>query len=241
MLNENVMERYLNALLNGDRTVCRSVIESALQTGVPANTVYTDVIWPIMVEIDDLYREEKKTSAQEAFATRINRTIVDQLQNKLPKRGQKFKKIVICSTASEYGELGAQMIADLFESDGWEVRFIGGSVSHDDTLSFVNGYCPDILLLYGVTPAEAPQVRTFIDTIKTINACPDMKVMLSGGIFNRAEGLWEEIGADLFASTADQAVLAATDENPSVPKRTINRRKKKAVIIEETIQMEAVN
>lgn len=241
MLNENILERYLDALLNGDRTACRRVIEGALQTGVPANTVYTDVIWPIMIEIDKLYRDEKISSAQEAFATRINRTIVDQLQNKLPKRGQKSKKIVICSTASEYGELGAQMIADLFESDGWEVRFIGGSVNHDDTLSFVNGYCPDILLLYGVTPSEAPGVRSFIDTIKTINACPDMKVMLSGGVFNRAEGLWEEIGADLFAPTADLAVQIACDENPPVPQRTINRRKKKNTVIEEAIQMETVN
>ena len=97
MLKENVLARYLEALLKGDRIECRTVIEETLQSGVPANSVYMDVIWPVMVEIDSLYRKDTIDSAQEALATRINRTIVDQLQNKLPRKAQQSKKIVVCS------------------------------------------------------------------------------------------------------------------------------------------------
>jgi len=229
MLQESVLKRYLSALLIGDRKACRTIIEEALQTGVPANSVYLHIIWPIMIEIEKLLRSEKITPTQEHLATRINRTIVDQLQNKLPRRTNKGKKIVICCALDELQELGAQMMTDLFESDGWEVRFLGGGLTNDDILAYINEYAPDILLIYGTAPKQAPDIRRLIDTIKAINAWPYLRIMVSGGLFNRAEGLWEEIGADLFAATANQALQVASAETPITrfDRRTINRRKKK--------------
>ncbi len=223
-----ILKQYLVSLLEGDRTRCRSVIEEAMQTGLPAISIYSEIIWPMMVEIDDLRRKGKISPIQENLATRINRTIVDQLQNKLPHRPEKFKKVTICCAQDEIHELGGQIMADLFESDGWEVRFLGGGLTNDDILEFTNEYAPDILLIYGTAPKQAPALRQLIDTIRGVNAWPDMKIMLSGGVFNRAEGLWQEIGADLFAPTAFEAVQAAAEDKPVEPEeRTINRRKRK--------------
>jgi methanogenic corrinoid protein MtbC1 len=228
MKKEYVLERYLDSLLKGDRNACRAVIEETLQSGVPANSVYMDVIWPVMVEIDKLYRNDTIDSVQEAFATRINRTIVDQLQNKLPRKIQRSKRIVVCSANSQNAELGAQMVTDLFESDGWETRFLGGTVNNDDILAFVHTYRPDILLLYGIEAKDTPRIRLLIDAIKTINAFPNMQIMLSAGVFGRADSLWEEIGADIFAETATDAVRLASADNDNIPtpKRTIKRRRK---------------
>lgn len=228
MKKEHVLERYLDSLLKGDRNACRAVIEETLQSGIPANSVYMDVIWPVMVEIDKLYRNDTIDSAQEAFATRINRTIVDQLQNKLPRKPQRSRRIVVFSANAQNAELGAQMVTDLFESDGWEARFLGGSVNNDDILAFIHTYRPDILLLYGIDAKDAPRTRQLIDSVKTINAFPNIRIMLSGGVFARAESLWEEIGADLFAETATDAVRLASEDADKIPmpQRTIKRRKK---------------
>lgn len=230
MVKEIFLAKYLDSLLQGDRGCCRAVVEELLQSGVPANSVYSDLIWPIMVEIDKLDRADKINPVQEHLATRINRTIVNQLQNKLPRRQERRKKVVICSAANEAGELGAQMMADLFESDGWQVRLLGGGLTNDDLLEFINQYCPDILLMYGATAPEAPGIRRLIDTIRGINAWPSMRIMLSGGLFNRAEGLWEEIGGDMFAATVAEALYLAADDEALArarPNRTIKRRRKR--------------
>jgi methanogenic corrinoid protein MtbC1 len=229
MVGDNILARYLDALLKGDRTLCRKVIEEALQSGIPANAVYADLIWPIMVEIEQLKRADRITSVQEHLATRINRTIVDQLQNKLPRRPGKAKKIVVCCAQDELQELGAQMAADLFESDGWEVKFVGGGLTNDDILAFVNEYAPDILFVYGTAPKQAPDVRRLIDRIRAVNAWPHMRIMLSGGVFNRAEGLWEEVGADLFAETAMKALQVASANPPpeSQPRQDDGSRRRK--------------
>jgi len=242
MIKEDILERYLEPLLRGDRKACRSVIEETLQSGVPAISVYVHLIWPIMIEIEKLLRADKITPIQEHLATRINRTIVDQLQNKLPRKPDKSKKIVICCAPHELQELGAQIMADLFEGDGWEVRFLGGGLTNDDILAFINEYAPDILLIYGTTPKQAPDVRRLIDHIKDINAWPHMRIMVSGGLFNRAEGLWEEIGADLFATTAIEAVQEASNNHPigRFERRTINRRKKKHQAIPQRLAVQTI-
>jgi methanogenic corrinoid protein MtbC1 len=52
MVRQDILERYLEPLLRGDRKACRAVIEESLQTGIPANSVYVHIIWPIMAEIE---------------------------------------------------------------------------------------------------------------------------------------------------------------------------------------------
>jgi methanogenic corrinoid protein MtbC1 len=229
MVKEHLIAKYLEALLRGDRRACRAVVEETLQSGIPANSVYLHLIWPVMAEIERLARADKITSVQEHLATRINRTIVDQLQNKLPRRPAKHKKVAVCCAQEELQELGAQMIADLFESDGWEVRFLGGGVSNDDVFAFINEYAPDVLLVYGTAAKQAPDVRRLIDRVRGVNAWPHLRIIVSGGLFNRAEGLWEEIGADGYAPTAAEVLLVAGDEsqvaNPD--RRTVNRRKRR--------------
>lgn len=236
MVKEETLARYLAPLLRGDRKACRAVVEETLQSGVPANSVYVHLIWPIMVQIENLLRRDKITPVQEHLATRINRTIVDQLQNKLPRRPSKGKKIAVCSARDELQELGAQMIVDLFESDGWEVRFLGGGLTNDDVFAFINEYAPDMLLLYGTSPKQAPDVRRLIDTIRGVDAWPDLRIMVCGGLFNRAEGLWEEIGADAFAATAIEAVQIASNYEhiERCERRTINRRKKRRSSVPES-------
>jgi len=228
MFDTAILDNYLDALLQGDRVRCRNIIEKILQSGTPTNLVYSDIIWPMMTEIEKLSRRGRITPAEEHLATRINRTLIDQLQNKLPKKSLRNKKIIICCTEDELQELGAQMMADLFESDGWEVKFLGGGLTNDDILEFINKYSPDVLLIYGTKPKQAPSIRKLIDTIKDVDAWPEMKIMVSGGIFKRAEGLWEEIGADIYAENAIEAVQYATNHKPQETEhRTINIRKRR--------------
>jgi len=241
MVTDMILERYLDALLKGDRSSCRTVIEETMQTGVPANSVYINVIWPIMVEIERLFAQDRISPIQQHLAVRINRTIVDQLQNKLPRRSVKNKKIVICCAPGESQELGSQIMADLFESDGWEVKFLGGGLTNDDILGFTNQCGPDILMIYGTTPKQAPDIRQLIDTIKEINAWPDMRILVSGGLFNRAEGLWQEMEADLYAENAIEALEVASSDAPvsNGEQRTINRRKKRRQVVQEQIAASA--
>ena len=69
-------------------------------------------------------------------------------------------------------------------------------------LKLIGDLRPDLLVMFGTLPSGVPAVRKLIDYLREVNSCPEMQIMCCGGIYKRAEGLAEEIGADLYAPDA---------------------------------------
>jgi methanogenic corrinoid protein MtbC1 len=180
-----------------------------------------------MENVEKLYRADRINLATEHMATRISRSIADQLQTRLPRQSANGKRILITCADGEPEELGAQMCADLFEAEGWEVFFVGGGVPNDEILGVVGQLRPDILLVFGTQPGGVANVRRLIDLVRQIGANPTMNIMLSGGVFNRADGLWKEVNADLFAPSANEALTMADQASPREPQVVIPGAPKK--------------
>lgn len=109
------------------------------------------------------------------------------------------------------------------------VRFVGGGVPEDEVLKLIGDLRPDLLILFGTLPQGMPAVRKLIDYLREVNSCPQMQVLCCGGIYRRAEGLAEEIGADLYAPDA-QAALEVATANPTrratVDQQTVGRTRR---------------
>lgn len=223
-----VLDQYMTPLLAGNRVACREYIaKQVTQTNDPTD-VYWNLLWPAMEKVDQLYRGDRINAASEHMATRINRTVADQLQAHLKRLQPIGKRMVIACADGEPEELGGQMCADLFESQGWDVYFLGGGVPNDEILNLLGQLRPDMLLIFGTQPAGVPGVRALIDMIRDIGVNPTMNVMVSGGVFNRADGLWKEVNADLYARTAAEALRQASSAIPRTPEtRTTGTPKKR--------------
>ena len=212
-----LLTEYLDPLLRGRRQDCRELIQSALSQGIQPRRLYHELLWPAQLHVETMYREDRINLAAEHMATRINRTVADHLQSRLDRLPPRGKRILITCAADEKEEFEAQMCADLFEADGWDVYFLGGGVPRDEITSLVGQLQPDILFLFGSKPTDAPAVRDLIDQVRLINAAPDMNIMVTGGVFNRAPGLWREAKADLFAPTVNDALVLATQAKARTP------------------------
>ncbi len=221
------VERFLESLLTGNRAECREFIQNELARTGSSQGIYENVIWPAMERIDNLYRRDQINIVTEHMATRINRSLADQLQPALRKQPENGKRILIMCAAGEQEELGAQMCSDLFEANGWDSYFLGGGVPNDEVVSLVGQLRPEILLVFGTVPHGVPEVRALIDQIREIASNPTMNIMISGGVFNRADGLWQEINADLFAPTAKEAIEVANASEPRIPEIRIPGAPKK--------------
>lgn len=228
-----LLSQYMDPLLNGRRSMCREIVKDALRGGVEPRKLYQELIWPAMERVEQLYRDDRINLASEHMATRINRTVADHIQSRLERRPAINRCILVACAAGEPEELSAQMCADLFEADGWDVFFLGGGVPEDEMVALVGKIQPDVLLIFGSRPQDAPTVRALIDQVREINACPKMNIMVSGGVFNRAAGLWREVKADLFAESAAEALELAIEapprlvesRQPGAPKKRRRRRR----------------
>jgi methanogenic corrinoid protein MtbC1 len=220
---------YLETLLAGDRVAARQLIETAVASNKSAPALLNELVWPAMEHIQDLYKDDRIPLASLNLATRLNRSLADQLTARLVRKPANGKTALIFCGDDEPEELGGQICADLFEAEGWNVRFAGGGVPNDEVLKMIGDERPNLLLMFATLASNVPAVRKLIDYLREVNSCPDMQIMCCGGIYRRAEGLAEEIGADLYAPDAAEAVAVASN-NPSkrasIEQQTVGRTRR---------------
>jgi methanogenic corrinoid protein MtbC1 len=228
-----VLANYVEALLDGSRKDARKVVESALAKGWTAATLLAEMIWPAMEKVQTDYKGDYISVAQMNLATRLNRSMTDLLGGKLERAASNGKKVLVFCGNAEPEELGGQITADLFEAAGYEVKFAGGGVPDDEVQGLIGSERPDLLVMFATLPSGVPAVRKLIDYLREVNANPSMQIMCCGGIYRRAEGLAEEIGADLYAPDAISAVTIASENQgrrANLDQQTVGRgrRTKKA-------------
>ena len=203
--------QYFEALLEGNRRECRRIMDQGREDGICPTEMLLDIIWPAVEKIDELFREDRIDFVAEHIATRINRVLADQMQVHLPVAEPTGRSLVVCCSDAQNHELGAQIITDLFEADGWQVRFVGSGVPMDELVQLVGRTQPDLLIYFGTEPGGIPEVRRTLQMLHRIGSSPHTAVLATGGVFNRAEGLWIEVGADSFAPDARIALAKARE------------------------------
>jgi MerR family transcriptional regulator, light-induced transcriptional regulator len=145
-----------------------------------------------------------------------------------PRNG---KTIFAFCGPSQNEELGGQMAADVLEAHGFAVTFAGGGMAGDEILAQIQENRPSVLLMFASAAGDLPAIRSVIDRLREIGACPHTQIAVGGGVFNRAEGLAEEMGADLWAT--DPLDLAELLISQSSMRASANQRsvgKKRAVV-----------
>lgn len=226
---QQALETYLKHLLSGDRAAARQFIAELLEHGASPFELLSGLIWQTMELVQALHREDRISRGQLNMATRLNRCVTDQLGAMLARKPANGRTVLVVCGDDEPEELGGQICADLFEADGYTVRFVGGGVPNDEILSLIGQLRPDLLIFFGTLPSGMPAVRQLIDYLRDVGSCPEMQIMCCGGIYKRAEGLAEEIGADLSAPDAAAALVVAR-ENPtrkaSVDQQTVGRSRR---------------
>ncbi|MFP4105509.1 MAG: B12-binding domain-containing protein [Phycisphaerae bacterium] len=236
-----LFKQYLEHLFAGRRAEAREVIFDAHDRGETATRLLRSIIWPAMEQVEKLHRNGHINTLTEHMATRINRMIADQLHLFLAREPKHGKRMVVINGEGEIHELGAQIMSDIFEAQGWHVVFLGSNVPADEILQLLGKEEPDVLAVYGAVAGEVPQLRHLIELIREVGICPDMQVLVAGGVFNRAEGLHEEIKADLYARSITEAVVTIEEHPirvpaPDVPqpgRRRKRRRRKPSLRIAE--------
>lgn len=199
MAQEILVERLFEALVNGDRGSSRSIVDESLQSGAAPSLVMTNLFWPTHELIERMHRADQLGRIGYHMSTRMLRVLIDQTAGRLNRQQFNGKTVFACCGTAEGEELGAQIAVDLLEASGFHVTFGGGGIPSDEILSHVQDTQPSYLVMFCSAAADLPGIRQLVDQLREISACKNTQIAVGGGVFNRAEGLADEIGAKMHA------------------------------------------
>ena len=186
---------FLDALLARDSARARRTVEDALASGIPVPDLYLGVLDPALREIGHRWAMGEINVAEEHYATAVAQSILDGLSRRLLRAPPDGRLAVVTGTPGEQHALGARMVADFLEADGWEVMLLGPAAPAADLVALVEHEQPDLVALSTATAGALDGVSEVLGALATLRPRP---FIVAGGQFwtasTRATAF--ELGAD---------------------------------------------
>lgn len=204
-----IQEVFLSLLLHGDSKGSLRLANSSIKTIDDMKHFYLDVICPVMYRIGLLWEKNDISVAEEHVATaivgRISAALYPRFANVDSYRG----KVVVTAGPNEFHEVGARMLADFLEMEGWDIIYLGANTPKEELLSILKQHKPFMVALSVATVFNLDHARQTIEMIKADQETRNIKIMVGGLAFNGMPQLWRDFGADGFAADADKGALSA--------------------------------
>lgn len=200
---------YLSSVLNGDRQVAKKLVMEAIDSGVPLRDIYLHVFQSAQYEIGRLWQRNEIGVADEHLATAITQMIMSQLYPLLFSGPRKLKTFVSACVGGELHEIGARMVADFFEMDGWNTYYLGANTPIDGIVKTICDRGANVAGLSVTISFNVAAAQEVIAAVKGAAGCRNTRIIVGGYPFKIAPDLWKTIGADGYAPDAAGAIALA--------------------------------
>jgi len=181
MIENETYINYFNSLIKGAKNECVAIFDEVINTNVPIETIYTQLFQRSLYQVGEYWEMNRISVATEHMATAITENLMIRLQPQLFSTERTGKKAVIACVANEYHQVGAKMVADIFEMNGWDGYFIGANTPNAELLRFIESKNPDLIGLSLSIYFNLPELQ---NTLSKIRQCfPFIPVMVGGQAF----------------------------------------------------------
>lgn len=149
--NENnlssLADTYLGFLLRGQRDKALTLVMNEVTVGTPIKDIYLNIFQPVQYEIGRLWQTNKISVAQEHYCTGATQLVMSQLYPYLFTGERKNRKMVMTCVSGELHEMGARMVTDFFEMNGWDTYYLGANMPSESILNYINETRPHCLAI----------------------------------------------------------------------------------------------
>jgi len=187
-----IQKGFLEAILGGRRRSAPNLLIEAFQAGHSILDIYVRVVQESLYEVGRRWEANQISVAQEHRATAITQYAIAQLYPHIPPAEEARGLVLLTGVQGERHQLGANLVADALEADGWDVIFLGADTPTESILDAVRTQRPDVL---GVSITMLFNVPVLVRLVEKVReAHPDLTVAAGGAAIRMAPSLCEELG-----------------------------------------------
>lgn len=206
---------YLKEFMDGHKAYPAVVAEFGIATGMgnahtspdgyhhgglDEKTQAQGIIRMTMLEVGELWHQNKITVDKEHYCTSTTQMILSLFYPVIFSQPSKEKKIVTCCVGSELHEMGGRMVSDLFEYHGWESIFLGSAVPTNALVHAIGEHKPDLVALSVTMPQYLGLCHEAVLAIR--KTYPEILIAVGGRAFSTSNRIYERWPVDIHTDLA---------------------------------------
>jgi methanogenic corrinoid protein MtbC1 len=200
------LDAYLRHLLEGEDEACLQTARGVAEDLPGLHKLYVGLIAPSQYRVGDLWESGQISVATEHMATATNAYVAVSTYAPLARSVAGAPKALIACTPDELHDLGAHLVANLLECDGWDVDFLGASMPLRDLLDAAGARKPRVIGLSAALSSHLGSVRETVRALRESLGSDCPPIVVGGNAFRGDPSLWRAVGADRCASDGSDAV-----------------------------------
>jgi methanogenic corrinoid protein MtbC1 len=201
---------FVQAIVAGGRQAALTIALEALRQGAAVQDVYADVFQDALYEVGRLWESNAITVAQEHMATAMTQYVMAHVFGQIAAPVSSRGVAIMTGVPGELHHVGALMVSDMLEANGWQVQFLGSNLPIASILHTIVEAKPQILGISVTMLFNVHQATRLIAEAR--RAAGSIRVVVGGSAFRF--GAWRTTGADDYASDVRSAVARLC---PGVP------------------------
>lgn len=204
-----LLETMQKALLSGDSQKALELITREKDSGESLKNIYLQILRPSMYAIGDLWEKGVITVAHEHLATSIVMRIITQLFSSQIIHKRKKGRILVTAASNEYHEVGARMLADLLEIEGWDVTYLGANIPEEEIALLLAEKPFDIICISVTMSFNLTQTEKLLESIRRTPNYAETPVIVGGRAFSITTKAHEMFSGAIIALTVSKTIEIA--------------------------------
>ncbi len=191
----SIRERFLDAILNGERLTALQIVDDALEAGLSQIDLYSDVFGASLQRIGDLWQANEIGDAREQMAGAVARAAISKAYARFARSTIDRGTLVVTGVAGELHQVGAELFADFMDASGWDVRFVGSALPNAEIVAVVRGCSADVLAITTTLPANVPAAVELVRDVRVRMGEGAPRIILGGAAYRSSPHIAREVGA----------------------------------------------
>lgn len=207
---ESISKIFTGHLLNGDFLKAQQIAADELKIS-SIQDVYMQIIQPAMCTVGKLWEMGSISVAHEHLATSIVMRLLSYFYPEYVIREATKGKVLVTASVNEFHEIGARMVADLLEIDGWDVHYLGADMPVKDLVSMAEELEVFALCISVTMGFNIQRVKELIQAVRNNKKLAEVKILVGGRALTMSSHLPEFLGADAVESSAVKGLQLLED------------------------------
>lgn len=181
MITKEIYDQYLENLVSGNRNKCREIVETLMKANIEIKDLYINLFQTSMYQVGDMWESNQISVATEHLATSITESLMTLIYPNIFSKEHTGKRAIITCIANEFHQIGARMVADIFEINGWDGYFLGTNTPIQDLINFIQIKNPDLVCF---SLSVYFNINELIKTLEAVRSqYPKLRIIVGGQAF----------------------------------------------------------